>query len=145
MGINMKLDMEGLNEMILGMENLMELPRKVQLDMLNAEADIVVSAQKEEIEKLKLVDSGQLKASIARKSGIELIRSGGMGVCMDIYPQGTRADGVRNAEVGFIHEYGAPKKHIRASGWMKAANEKSVDSAVDAAADVYEQFLQHNF
>lgn len=137
----MKLEIEGLDELIGGLENIMDLPRTVQRDMLNAEADIVVRAQKEEIESLGLVDSGQLKASIARERDIKTDR---LGVCMDIYPQGTRADGIRNAEVGFIHEYGAPQKKIKASGWMKKANEKCADEAVEAAADVYEKFLQDN-
>ncbi|MCM1026523.1 MAG: hypothetical protein NC432_08790 [Roseburia sp.] len=137
----MKLEIEGLDELIGGLENIMDLPRTVQRDMLNAEADVVVRAQKKKIDELGLVDSGQLKASIARERDIKTDR---IGVCMDIRPQGYRADGISNAEVGFVHEYGAPKRHIKASSWMRKANEECADEAVKAAADVYEKFLQDN-
>ncbi|MCM1190743.1 MAG: hypothetical protein NC541_15820 [bacterium] len=138
----MYIEVGGLDDLIEGLDNIMDLPEDVQREMLDAEADVVVRAQKEEIESLKLVDSGQLKASIAREHEVKLLNSGGMGMHMDIYPQGTREDGTRNAEVGFIHEYGAPKRHIKASAWMRNANEKCAEKAVEAAVDVYEKFLQ---
>lgn len=139
-----RVEMDGLSELMESLENIMDLPDDVQLDMLNAEADVVVEAQKKEIENLGLEDTGQLKQSIARTAKLQTNKTDGMGRYLDIYPQGTREDGVRNAEVGFIHEFGAPHRNIRASGWMETANEKCATEAVEAAEEVYNKFLEKN-
>lgn len=139
----MRLETEGLDELIADLEKVMDLPEQVKDDMLNAEADVVVQAQKEEIESLGLVDTGQLRDSITRNRKVSVSKNG-IGKYLDIYPQGTRENGVRNAEVGFILEYGAPKKEIKEYHWMRSANEKSTEAAVEAAAGVYDKFLKKN-
>lgn len=138
-----KVSFEGLAEFMDDLKNVMDLPEEVQLEMLNAEADVVVEAQKREIESLGLEDTGQMKKSIARTAKLQSSKTG-IGKYLDVYPQGTREDGVRNAEIGFIHEFGAPKRHIRASGWMEKANEKCATEAVGAAEEVYDNFLKKN-
>lgn len=138
-----RLTIEGLDDLMDDLDSIMDLPDAVQDAMLNAEADVVVRAQKEQIRALKLVDTGQLEASIARNVKVET--GSGMSRYLDVYPQGDRREGGRNAEVGFIHEFGAPKRHIRASGWVSAANEKCAPETTEAAYDVYDDFLkQHN-
>lgn len=139
-----RIEMDGLSELMERLENIMDLPEDIQFDMLNAEADVVVEAQKQEIESMGLEDTGQLKRSIARTTKLQTNRSDGIGVYLEVYPQGTREDGVRNAEVGFIHEFGAPHRHIKASGWMDNANEKCATEAVEAAEEVYNKFLEDN-
>lgn len=125
------------------LKNIMDLPDEVLQNMLDAEADVVVEAQKDEIEKLGLEDTGQLKESIARTQKMKVSNTG-YGKYIEIYPQGTRKDGVRNAEVGFIHEFGAPHKGIAAKNWMNNANDKSADEAIAAAESVYDNFLKKN-
>lgn len=129
----------GLDDLIGSFDKLMDIPDEVQEAMLNAEADVVAAAQKAKLEELGLHKTGQLKKSISRKGKIE---KKGMRRYLDVYPQGIREDGTRNAEVGFILEYGAPKRGIPASGWMKNANEECSEEAVEAAADVYNKFLE---
>lgn len=138
----MKLETDGLDQLIADMEKVMELPDRVQEDMLNAEADVVVRAQRDELTSQNLVNTGQLRESIARNNKVKTDGKGGIGKYLDIYPQGTRNDGVRNAEVGFILEYGAPGRKLKAYHWMKSANEKSTEKAVEAAAGVYDEFLK---
>lgn len=132
--------MGALNQAVMDLEELLgdfaklsELPEDVKMQMLDAEADVVVEAHINKISELGLVSSGQMLDSIARQRGNANI---------DIYPQGTRANGVRNAEVGFIHEFGAPQRNIPAKGWMESANEECADDAVAAAAVVYNQYLE---
>ncbi len=130
------VDLDGL---ISALEGLMDMPDSVHRDMLNAEADIVVKAQKREIESLHFKNpTGRLRNSIARSAKI---KTDGLSKYMDVYPQGTRENGVRNAEVGFIHEFGCRSKGIEASHWMKNANEKCADEAVNAAKEVYDRYL----
>lgn len=45
-------------------------------------------------------------------------------------------------EVGFVHEFGAPKRNIKASQWMLKANESSADEAAAAAMAVYDDWLE---
>ena len=137
-----RVDVEGLNGLIDDFEKIIRLPEAVIMEMLHAEADVVVKAQKQEIEALGLKDTGQMKDSIARN--VKRRSDSGVGKYLDIYPQGTRDDGVRNADVGFIHEFGAPRKKIPASGWMESANEKCAEEAVSAAEAVYHDFLDKN-
>lgn len=136
-----KLEIDGITEMMESLENIMDLPDDVQFEMLNAQADVVVEAHKKEIEAIGLEDTGQLKRSISRTRKLQI---DDLGQYLEIYPQGIRDDGVRNTEVGFIHEFGAPNRGIKASNWMENANEKCAEEAVGAAAQVYYQFLEQN-
>ena len=62
------------------------------------------------------------------------------GRVLHVYLQGVNKDGNRNAEVAFINEFG---KHGQpARPFIRDANEGSIDKAVDAAAEVYDKFLQ---
>lgn len=131
---------EGIDDLIADIEKVAELPDDVMDEMLDAEAEIVTKAHKKELESRGMRQSGQLIASV----GAANKKVSGFSHSIDIYPQGTRSNGVRNAEVGFILEYGAPKKHIPASNWMEHANETCTDEAVNAAAAVYDDFLRKN-
>lgn len=141
-----RLELEGLDGLIDDFEKLATIPDEVISDMLNAEADVVEAAQKAELRSLGLVDTGQLAESIKRTKKVVAGRGE---QSLHIYPQGVRDDGIRNAEIGFIHEYGAPhnkaaqwKKGIKASKWMKNANDKCEVEAVDRAAEVYDKYLK---
>ena len=69
-----------------------------------------------------LIDTGELMESI----GPTTVRvSAKEGRHLDVYPQGTRKNGTRNAAVGFYHEYGvkrsSPRKSVNATHWMSNA------------------------
>jgi hypothetical protein len=134
------INFEGLDDLIADLEKVRDLPDDVMEEMLDAEAEIVIKAHKSELESRGMRRTGQLIGSIGATNKI----SRGFSHSVDVYPQGTRDDGVRNAEVGFILEYGAPKKHIPASNWMEQANEGCADKAVEAAGAVYDEFLKKN-
>lgn len=135
---------DGLDDLLKDLDSIVDIPDEVLDDMLDAEADVVVRAQKEEIASQGLIDTGELQRSISR--GRKYSKDFGRKV--DIYPQGTRKNGkkeIKNAEVGFIHEFGAPREKIPAKNWMKKANERCADQAVGSAAKVYERYLEkHN-
>ena len=135
---------DGLDDLLKDLDSIVDIPDEVLDDMLDAAADVVVRAQKEEIASQGLIDTGELQRSISRGRKY----SKDFGRKMDIYPQGTRKNGkkeIKNAEVGFIHEFGAPREKIPAKNWMKKANERCADQAVESAAKVYERYLEkHN-
>ena len=66
------------------------------------------------------------------------------GRAVHIYPQGARKRGkksVRNAEIAFINEYGAPKRGIAPRPAIAAANAKSERPAAEAGERVFNAYL----
>lgn len=150
------IEYSSLDEFLKDLGEIAEIPDGVAEEMLQAEAEIAVEAQKQSAVEHGLVDSGQLVESIRAD---KKMRTKGTARYVDVYPKGnrkkrtryrtTRADKaarksrpVRNAEVAFIHEYGAPKKHITAKKWIKKANDRAADRAVGAAAEVHDKYLK---
>ncbi len=149
----------GLEECMLFFDDLANIPEDVMLDMLDAEAEIVIEAQKKEIDTLGLVDTAKMRDSITADK--KMMRKG-LTRYINVYPHGvhhrysgrektkaykrskhgrtyTYGGGERkanNAEVAFIHEFGAPGRNIPAKQWMRKANEKAAPAAAEAAAEV---------
>lgn len=65
------LKIAGLNGIIEDYETLANLPAEIQENMLNAEANVVIAAQKAELEKQGLIKSKQLRDSIARNRKVQ--------------------------------------------------------------------------
>lgn len=129
----------GLDELMLDMQAVAELPEDVQEEMLNAQADVVVKAQQEQARVMGVDQTGLTIRSIKKgkvkvKKGVRVIY---------ITPTGTRKRGekrVRNAEIAFVNEYG--KKKQKARPFIRTANEKSAQAATEAAAAVYDRYLK---
>nr|DAQ51103.1 MAG TPA: hypothetical protein [Caudoviricetes sp.] len=47
-----------------------------------------------------------------------------------------------NNDVGFIHEFGAPRRHISGKMWMAQANAESADAVTTAEFGVYDEWLK---
>lgn len=129
-------DLAGL---IMDLEELANMPDSVITDILNAEADIIVDAQKASARSMGVEDSGLTVSSI--KKGKPKTTSKGKAIY--VYPQGSRKRGnktTRNAEIAFINEFG---KHGQpARPFINTANEKGADKAVNAALKVYDDYLK---
>ena len=66
------------------------------------------------------------------------------GSSISVYPQGTRKRGkkrIRNGEIAFINEYGAPGRGIAPRPAIAAANAKAEKQAVEAGERVYHAWL----
>lgn len=142
---NMSVD--GLSVLIDDFAALASLPDDVIDDMLDAGADVIVEAQRSEIQQQwKGPYSMDISAKAIKKD--KKIRTtkyvGITGRYINVYPQGERNRGgktVRNAEIAFINEYGAPGRGIAARPAIAAANAKSEDKAVEAGEKVYHAYL----
>lgn len=136
------LKSDGIDSLSLDLSELAYLPDRVVADMLQAEADVILSAQRSEIEsRWKGPYSLGISAKSIRKGRV---KKGKEGASISIYPQGSRKRGkktVRNAEIAFINEYGAPKRNIRARPALKSAIEKTEDEAAAAGEKVYMAYL----
>lgn len=137
-----RLTVDGLDGLMDDLAALAALPDSVVERILDAEADVILPVQREE---MKRQWSGPHSLGISSKS----IKKGKVkkdkdGRSLSIYPQGTRKRGgqtIRNAEIAFINEYGAPRRGIPARPAIDTANKKKESEAVDAGERVYHAYL----
>lgn len=130
-----ELSFGGLDEFMLSMEEIAQIPEDVQDAMLNAQADVVVEAQRQKARTYGVQDTGEMIRSIKKgriktgKNGVRLIY---------VTPSGSRKRGntvVRNAEIAFVNEYGTRDQSARP--FIKDANETSAEATTEAAAAIY--------
>lgn len=140
-----RMEVDGLDSLMGDLAALTALPDSVAEGMLNAEADVIVPAQRSEIQRRwngpysEGISAQSIKKGKARKSR--------EGHSLSVYPQGARKRGkkepkpVRNAEIAFINEYGAPGRGIAPRPAIAAANAKAEKQAVAAGERVYHAYL----
>lgn len=158
---------QGIEGLELSLKEFAEIPDDVVEEMLDAASEVVVAAHKQKIQSLGLVDTGQLMNSIKahKKAGS---KSNDFHRYVVVYPTGKHGSynrkkvtkvyknskhgrtydvggdvkNVTNNDVGFVLEYGAPKRGIPAYQWMRSANEESADSVAGAEFAVYDKWLK---
>lgn len=138
-----RMEIDGLDDLELSLKEIADLPESVLLGMLEAEGQVIRSAQERRLQGLGFGEesTGQLAGSIDQTHRLKRDSKGVPGIT--VYPKGVRRDGkTRNAEVGFILEYGAPMRGIAPRQWMRVANEEAAGEAASAAARVYDAWLK---
>lgn len=137
-----QLEVDGLNGLLEDLEALAGLPDSVADGILEAEADVIVQAQREEIgRQWKGPYSEGISAGAVKKGKV---KEGQAGRSITVSPQGSRKRGgksVRNAEIAFINEYGVPGRGIAARPAIAAANAKAEEAAVEAGERVFNAYL----
>lgn len=133
------VSVSGLDELFDDLESIIELPDEVALAMLTAEAEVIENAQAAEAVAMGVYATGTTVKSIKHSKSLK-VKDGER--CLYVYPMGNRRDGNtrRAAEVAYVNEYGTATQPARP--FIKTANEKSADAAVDAAARVYDGYLK---
>ena len=132
-----RFDVSGLEELMDGFEKLANIPEETIGQMLKAQAKVVIAHQKRKLASLPMKNrTGQLEDSIGEG---ELKRDRDGLLCLHVFPQGIRrGKKTRNAEVGYIEEYGAPQRGIAPTQWMRLANEEAEEETTKAAQEVLE-------
>ena len=159
---------KGISELGLSLKEIEEIPDEIAYEMLDAAAEVVAEAQKQSLRALGLVDTGKLANSITRYRRKDYRQPKDRQRYVIVHPDGphhtyqsriktktykrsksgrTYTTGgkritVSASEVGFMHEFGAPKKGIAASQWMSKANAASAEKAVNAELEVYDRWLK---
>ena len=141
-----RMEVNGLDALIDDLAALAELPDSVVEGILNAEADVVVPAQRSEIENRWSgpYSMGISAKSIKKDSKVRGLGDGRLYHHINIYPQGSRkrnGKDISNAEIAFINEYGAPTRGIAARPAISTATAKSEEQAVEAGEKVYNAYL----
>lgn len=134
-----KLSVNGLDDLMLSLEEIAAIPDDVATAMLDAEAQVVEEAQIAEGKTMGVYDTGQTLASI-RRGRMKKGRDGTRQVY--VTPQGTNDKGERNATVAFVNEYGVHSRGIPPRPFIATANEKAADPAVAEAEKIYDEFLR---
>lgn len=100
-------------------------------EMLKAGANVLIRAQKAEIERMRIVDTADMMKSVKATP----VKGNDVEQYVEVYPHGKDRKGVRNAEKAFIAQYGKPNEPARP--WLTSANEKCVDDVHDAMRAVW--------
>ena len=125
----------GLDELMLSLQEIAEIPEEVQDEMLNAQGDVVAREQQESARRYGIQRTGLTIRSI-RKGKVKLDKHGNR--VLYVTPVGSRIRGKKktsNAEIAFLNEYGTKKQKARP--FMRDANERSAEAATKAAAENY--------
>lgn len=130
-----RFTVNGLDALLDDLAALASIPDSVIDGILNAEADVIVPAQKSTAKSMGVYDSGMTADSI-KKGHVKKTASGRS---ITVAPQGKNARGDRNAEVAFINEYG--KEGQTSRPFIRTANEKAEGSAIEAGEKVHHAFL----
>lgn len=137
------LSIDGLDQLTMDLEELANLPTALLEEMINAESDVVVSAQRT---KAKVMLSGKYsKGIVSNAISKKKARKAGDGIRQMITVDGIVRDehhrsGTRVAEIAFINEFGKTGQPARP--FVKIDNEESADAAVSAALKVYDDYLK---
>ncbi len=133
------LSVDGLDDLMLSLEEIAAIPDDVAQAMLDAEAQVVEEAQIAQGMAMGVYDTGDTLRSI-RRGRMKRTKEGGRAVY--VTPQGVNDKGERNAAVAFMNEYGVPSRRIPARPFIATANAAAVDPAVAEAEKVYDEWLK---
>lgn len=161
----MGFSVHGLDDLIKDFETIAETPEEVIDEMLNAQADVVVKAQKQTARTMLSgpYSQGIVADAIKKNPRVQYTRGGGKVLYINfagrVYGAGRPQGGIeklkgkgrrkhiavseagnRIAEIAFINEFG--KTNQPARPFILAANEESASEATKQAADVYDKFLK---
>lgn len=123
--------------------NAGSIPDAVINNMLHAAADVAVEAQKKEA--ISMLDRGYSTGELARSIGKGRIKRTKDGKSISIIFKGSRKRGKRktqtvsNDSIAFYNEFGT--RGIPGRPFVRTANWKCEGAAVDAAAKIYDKWL----
>lgn len=129
----------GLEALQQAMKNIANIPDEVQIDMLNAQADVIVDAQVYTAG--TMLQGPYYKGAVAKSVFKAKPRKRRTGYYIDIGFKGTQ-HGNRLAEIAFVNEFG--KKSQPARQFIAKANELSAEASATAGYDVYDKWLHRS-
>ena len=119
-----KFNVVGLDDLQERMLQKAQIAEEAVPEMLKAGGEVIKNAFQAETKKLNSTGrgTGDLTASIK----VSAVKERNGGKYVDIAPTGKDRHGVRNAEKGFVLNYG--RSNMPARPWFTAANTKAVDA-----------------
>lgn len=146
---------DGIDGLALTVQEIAEIPEDVKRQMLTAGGEVAAEAQRRKIHALGLVDTGKLAGSITVKQKLYVDSRKNNAPAVLVLPSGSRGKPVvrkprkkgarrrsTNNDVGFIQEFGAPRRNIPGKQWMAQANAECADAVTAAEFSVYDDWLK---
>ena len=132
----------GLDDLMLSLQEIAAIPEEVQDEMLRAGADVVAQAQREKVKAYGIYDGSSPKhVADAIKPGKVKLKKGQR--IIYVSPTGSRRRGktvTRNSEILFVNEYGRREQKARPA--VRDANEACAEQMVNAQMAVYDKHLR---
>lgn len=135
-----RFDVYGIADLYSDLAALATLPDSVSDAILNAEADVIVEAQRDMMTKMQRGPNYTGTSAKSVKKG--RVKRGKKGPYISIYPQGSRKRNgktYRNAEIAFVNEYGKRGQAPRPA--IQTANQQAAGRATEAGEKVYHAYL----
>ena len=132
----------GLDDLMLSLQEIAAIPEEVQDEMLRAGAEVVAQAQREKVRAYGIYDGSSPKhVADSIKPGKVKLKKGQR--IIYVSPTGSRRRGktvTRNSEILFVNEYGRRGQKARPA--VRDANEASAEATTVAQAEVYDKYLR---
>ena len=132
----------GLDGLMLSLQEIAEIPENVQDEMLHAGAEVVAKAQREKVRAYGIYDGSSPKhVADSIKPGKVKLKKGQR--IIYVSPTGSRRRGktvTRNSEILVVNEYGRRGQKARPA--VRDANEASAEATTAAQAEVYDKYLR---
>lgn len=132
-----RVKITGMDDLAEELSRLGNLTDDLASAMLKAGAIPVTETRREEAERRRHRDTGQMIANI--KADRKVYERNGVKE-MTVYSRGTDSKGVRNAEKEYVLNYGTSK--LDGDHWVEAANEKAEPQALGAMETVMDHFVE---
>lgn len=140
-----RMEISGIDACLAGLEDMIDKTPQLRDDILEAEANVIEPALRQSIAQERLIRSHSLQKSITRRkttvAGVPGIRIGPSGEHHRYLPSNGKSGIVTAGYVGYVGEYGIPRRGIKGREWLKRALEKSKSQAYAAADAVYYKFM----
>ena len=130
-----RMDTSGLDDLVNEMRRLGQDIGPVADEMLDAAAAVIRDQWKAVATEHGHVDTGAMIDSVDFP-----VKGNVRAMYRDIYPQGTDAKGVKNAEKAFILHYG--KHNMPGDYWVDEAEQKAGPEAVRVCQAIWDRFLK---
>ena len=130
-------NINGLDELILDMEEMAKLPDSVLDEMVTAGGEVIRKAQSQSA--AAMLKGPYYRGAVSAGVTLGKPRSRRDGRAVTISFEGEQ-HGNRLAEIAYVNEFG--KKSQVARPFIKTANEAHADEAVDAELKVYDAWLK---
>lgn len=97
-----QIKLSGLEEIEKQLQRREKAAEEAVPEMLKAGAAVLVESEREEMERLELVDYGDMRDSVKATK----VKESRGGKSIEVYPQGKDRKGVSNATKAFVAQYG---------------------------------------
>lgn len=132
----MLMDTSGLDSLIRDMERLGQESGPVAEEMLNTAAGIIRDQWRAVAQEHGHIDTGAMIDAI----GYGPTTHASAMLYRDVYPLGTDAKGVRNAEKAFILHYG--RSNMPGDYWVDEAEMRATPETLEACREIWDRFLK---